>query len=198
MSLLIESIKLVDGKFFNLSYHQERVSRSIESLFPSCEVLQLSQLLGTKELPDKGWYKCRIVYDDVQAEVQFSPYKPRTIKRIKIVDGQNIEYPFKFADRSAIDRLFAMRGDCDDVLITVNGKVTDCSYSNVVFRKGSRWFTPDSPLLRGTMREQLVRENKAEVREIRIDDIRSFDSVRIVNALLEFDGPEVDVSDIVF
>ncbi len=45
---------------------------------------------------------------------------------------------------------------------------------------------------------KLIRENRISVREIRKENVRSFDSLKIINAMLEFEGPEIDVSDIVF
>lgn len=198
MSLLIESIKLFDGKFFNLEYHQERVTRSLSALFLYGTSVSLEKLISRGKVPQSGYFKCRVVYNATSAEVAFTPYQARNIRRVKVVEDDDISYPYKFADRSEINRLFADRADCDDVLIVCRGKVTDCSYSNVVFRKDGRWYTPDSPLLQGTMRAKLIRENKIQVREILKDDIRSFDSFKIINAMLEFDGPEIDVTDIVF
>ncbi len=198
MSLLLESIKLLDGKFYNLPYHEERMQRALRTLFRYADRVNLGRLLGKEDYPRAGCHKCRIVFDANSFDVSFSPYQTREIRRIRVVRDNDISYEFKFEDRREIDRLFSMRGDCDDVLITKNGLVTDCTYSNVVFRRGGQWFTPDSPLLEGTARARLIREKKIVAREIPEGDIRSFDSLKIINAMLEFDGPEIDVSDIVF
>lgn len=198
MSLLIESIKLLDGKFYNLSYHESRMRRSLDALFDSSGPADLERLIRNREVPARGFYKCRIVYDNASMDVTFTPYEARTVRQVKVVEDNDITYSFKFADRERINRLFALRGNCDDVLIIRREKVTDCSYSNVAFRKGANWYTPDSPLLEGTMRAKLLHENKIQVSEIELGDIRSFDSLKIMNAMLEFDGPEIDVSDIVF
>ena len=198
MSLLIETIKLLDGKFFNLAYHERRMIRSLQILFNKADPVRLEEMLHQTPFPSNGLYKCRLVYDDRVSDIHYTPYERRTVNRIKIVEDNLISYPFKSVDRESINRLFAMRGDCDDVLIIREGLVTDCSYANIVFRKGSNWFTPASPLLEGTMRAQLSEKNKIRVREIRKEDIRSFDTCRIINAMLEFDSPEIDVSNIVF
>lgn len=198
MSLLIESIKLLDGRFCNLQWHQRRMTRSLQSLFAINGQIDLEKYVSESAFPDKGLYKCRIVYDASTMEKAFTPYQTRTVRRVKALEDDQISYHLKFADRQPINQLFNLRGDCDDVLIIRNGRVTDCSYSNVVFRKGREWFTPDSPLLEGTMRQRLIEENKVTVREILQKDIRSFDSFKLINAMLEFDGPEIDVSDIVF
>jgi 4-amino-4-deoxychorismate lyase len=198
MSRLIESIKLLDGEFFNLSYHQQRMRRSIDLLYGIDYTFDIEKYLEGVPHPRKGLYKCRIVYDDVTMETGFSAYEPRKIRRIKIVEDNDISYACKLLDRHHIDRLFHQRGDCDDVLIVKEGRITDCSFSNIVFRKGHEWVTPSTPLLQGTMRQKLIAENKIVAREIRPQDIRSFETFTIINAMLEFSSPEIEVSEIVF
>lgn len=198
MSRLVESIKLLDGRFYNLPAHEQRMKRSLKALYDVSSSPDLEQFLYHNPFPAKGLYKCRIVYDQLSQEAGFIPYVPKVINRIKVIEDNTIEYAHKFVDRAAIDRLFYQRGDCDDVLIVKNGKVTDCSFSNIVFRKGDQWVTPDTPLLEGTMRQRLLDENLINSREIRGDDIRSFDTFRIINAMLEFESPEIEVSAIVF
>jgi len=150
------------------------------------------------DYPRTGLYKCRILYDGQSRNVSFYPYEPRRLRTIRVVHDDAITYTHKYEDRRAIDRLFAMRDGCDDVLIVRRGQVTDCSYSNVVFRKGVEWFTPEVPLLKGTMRQKLIDENKIRPKEILPGDIRSFDGLKVINAMLEFDSLEIEVSDIVF
>jgi 4-amino-4-deoxychorismate lyase len=198
MSRLIESIKLLDGTFYNLFYHEQRMSQSLQTLYQCNVSINLEKLLGEKNYPSKGLYKCRVVYDDLSSEITCTPYTPKKIDRIKIVENDEIAYEFKFSDREKINQLFELRGDCDDILIVRHGRVTDCSFSNIVFRHGRKWFTPSTPLLRGTMRQNLIDRNKILVKEIYKSDIRSFDTFRIINALLEFDSPEIEVSNIVF
>lgn len=198
MSRLVESIKLLDGKFHNLPAHEQRMTRSLQALYGVSIPPDLEQTLHQNPFPSKGLYKCRIVYDQLSQEVNFIPYVPKMINRIKVIEDNTIEYAHKLADRTAIDRLFRQRGDCDDVLIVKNERVTDCSFSNIVFRKDHQWFTPDTPLLEGTMRQHLLDENFITSREIRSGDIRSFDTFRIINAMLEFESPEIEVSAIVF
>ena len=76
--------------------------------------------------------------------------------------------------------------------------VTDSSNANIVFRKDKQWFTPWSALLKGTMRSNLLERDVIREEEIRIEDIPSFESFKLINAMFEFDAPEMDVSNIVF
>jgi 4-amino-4-deoxychorismate lyase len=125
------------------------------------------------------------------------PYRPRLIDSLKIVENDNISYEFKYADRDEIDALFARREQCDDILIVKNGLITDTSYANILLKKGKQWFTPWSALLKGTMRTKLVEYSKVQEEEIPVTEISNFKSFKLINAMMEFDAPEVDISKIV-
>lgn len=197
MSLLIESIKVVNGEFCNLSYHEQRMHRSLMTLCGDEEPLNLEEFLGKFQRPQEGVYKCRIEYDDRSKDVEFVPYKPKTINSLRIVEHDRISYEFKYKDRKTIDRLFELRKDCDDVLIVRRGYVTDTSFCNIVFRKDGHWYTPWSALLKGTQRQKLLERNIIREEDITPEDINSFQSFKLINAMLEFESPEIDVSHIV-
>jgi 4-amino-4-deoxychorismate lyase len=196
MSLLIETIKVVDGKFRNLFYHEQRMIRSLERLCGTEDDFILEEFLAELTVPQQGVYKCRIVYDDLKRDVEFLPYEIRPVKKLKIVES-NISYEFKYTDRKQIEKLFEQREECDDILIVKKGEVTDTSYANVIFRRDNEWITPWSPLLKGTMRQKLIEDNKIIAEKILMEDLPAFKSVKLINAMLEFDGPEIDVSNIV-
>ncbi len=197
MSLLFETIKLIDGKYCNLFYHEQRMIRSLETLCGVEDDIILDEFLQELSAPQEGVYKCRIVYDDVTKEVEFVPYQVRPVKTLKVIESDRIRYEYKYADRKEINKLFENRAGCDDILIVKKGEVTDTSYANIVFRRGDEWITPWSPLLKGTMRQKLIEENKIIPEKILLDDIPAFSSFKLINAMLEFDAPEIDVSNIV-
>jgi len=198
MSLLIESIKLLDGEFRNLFHHEQRMNRSLRMLCGVEDPFILEEFLNGIERPKTGLYKCRIEYDDQMKDIQFIPYTPKVINSLRIVEHDRISYEFKYVDRKSIDRLYELRKDCDDILIVKRGLVTDSSYSNIVFRKGSRFYTPWSCLLKGTMRQSLLEKNLIIEEEIMKEDIETFDSFKLINAMFEFEGPELDISKISF
>jgi 4-amino-4-deoxychorismate lyase len=197
MSLLIESIKLLDGKFCNLFYHEQRMLRSLHTLLGSADDFNLEKFLEGVKFPASGLYKCRIVYDDLTKEVEFIPYQAKPINSLRIIEHDRISYEFKYKDRKTIERLYSLKKDCDDILIVKRGIVTDSSFSNIVFRKDNEWFTPWSPLLKGTQRQKLIDSEKIIQEEIKSKDIRSFDTFKLINAMLEFESPEIDVKNIV-
>lgn len=198
MSLLIESIKLLDGEFRNLFYHEQRMNRSLKMLCGLNDSFNLEEFLQNMDKPLQGLYKCRIVYDDESKEVEFLPYQPKAIQSLRIIEHDRISYEFKYVNRKTIDRLYELRKNCDDILMVKRGLVTDSSYANIVFRKGKHWFTPWSALLKGTMRSNLLEKSIIQEEEIRLEDIQTFESFKLINALFEFDAPEMDISNIVF
>lgn len=198
MSLLLETIKFQNGEFKNLFYHEQRMNHSLRTLCGAEHHFNLEEFLENIDLPKQGLYKCRIVYDDQSREIEFLPYLAKPINRLRLVEHDRISYEYKYLDRKSINRLYDLRQDCDDILIVKRGLITDASYANIVFRRGKRWYTPWSALLKGTMRLNLLERNKIYEEEIRVDDLTSFESFKLINAMIEFDSPEVDISGIVF
>jgi 4-amino-4-deoxychorismate lyase len=171
--------------------------RALDDVCGVEEELNLEKFLNELDAPQKGVFKCRIVYDEISKEVEFVPYQPKEVRSLKIVENDRILYEHKYADRDAIDKLYKQKDGCDDILIVKKGNVTDTSYANIVFRKGRTWYTPWSALLKGTMRQSLLDNNKILTENIQLEDIRGFKTFKLVNAMLEFDSPEIDVSNIV-
>lgn len=197
MSLLFESIRIENGKFENLVYHEQRMKRSLKSLFGMDEPFDLEADLSHVPLPAEGIHKCKLIYDDESRQIELAEYRPRSVKSLKLVEHDRINYEFKYTDRKTLNHLFTLRDQCDDVLIIKRGFVTDTSYANVAFRKGKEWFTPWQPLLKGTMRQQLVEYNKIQEEEISVRDIKDFDAIKIFNAMLRFDSEEIAIENIV-
>jgi 4-amino-4-deoxychorismate lyase len=198
MSLLIESIKLLDGEYRNLFYHEQRMNRSLKMLFGVQDNIDLEAFLKDTETPAKGLYKCRILYDDHSNQIELVPYQARAIRTLRIIEHDSISYEFKYSDRREINRLFELRQNADDILIVKRGLVTDSSFSNIAFKRSKKWYTPSAPLLKGTMRSKLLESNLIQEEEIRLKEIYNFEAFRPINAMLEFESPEQDVSNIVF
>jgi len=197
MSRLIESIRMENGVFHRLHYHQARVNRTMTELHPLVTPINLLENLSKMEHPKRGIFKCRVIYEHQVETVEFIPYEIKPVQSLKVVYDPTLDYSHKFEDRGRINSLVEQRQYCDDILIIKNGFVSDSSYSNIIFFDGFRWITPDTPLLRGTMRQFLL--DTAEVRQVpmRVQDIPSYQSFRLINAMLGFDGPEIEVSKIV-
>ncbi len=197
MSLLFESIRVANGKYENLVYHEQRMRRSLKELCGHDEFFDLENYLNRIPVPAGALYKCKLIYDEQTRSVELTEYHPRSIKSLKVVEHDRINYEFKYVNRKTLDDLFSQRGECDDILIIRDGIVTDTSYANVAFRKGDEWLTPYEPLLRGTMRQQLLEYNKIQEAEITLDEIKKFDAIKLFNAMILFDSDEINTKNIV-
>lgn len=186
--LLLETIKIEDGEIHNLSYHQHRCSKSRQTLFQSSNELNLFSLI---DAPKTGLYRCRILYGEVLHSIEYIPYTPKEIQRLKIVSS-DIEYSLKYADRDALNALLQSNNDVDEVIIEKNGYLTDTTISNIAFLDGNQWVTPTKPLLEGTMRAKLIDEGFLQPKEIKKEDIHNYSQVALMNAMIGFKILNID------
>jgi 4-amino-4-deoxychorismate lyase len=197
MFRLIETIRLENGDFDNLEYHQRRINLSLQNLFSSFRAIELKTLLDNSNPPSSGLFKCRLTYDERKHQLEYEPYTIRAITSLKVVEANTIMYPFKYSDRSMLNILFSKREEADDVLIVKNGMVTDTSYANIVFKREDQWITPANCLLKGTMRQYLLDSKKIKEEVILSIDVRTFEKFKLINAMLRWEGAEVDTINII-
>lgn len=197
MFRLLESIRLQNGSFHRLNYHQQRMDRSVKELSGQKNTISLFDNLKKYNPPKTGLFKVRVVYSDKLESVEFFPYEIKPVNSLRVVYDQEIDYAHKYHDRNNLSALLTQRQYCDDILIVKNGFVTDSSYSNIIFYDGVNWITPANPLLKGTMRQFLLDTAEIKAAPVTIQDIPSFKKFRLINSMLAFDGPEIDVSKIV-
>jgi len=176
---LLETIKAEDGILFHLPFHQQRLESALGQ-----SSIQLSEILNP---PKNGLYRCRVVYNAEGYEVSYHPYVKRSITKLKLIADNFIEYSKKYADRSALDLLFAQKEEADDVLIVQDGLICDTTIANVAFLYKNHWLTPKVPLLNGTTRMRLRLEGKLIEEEIFADDINKFEAMALMNAMIDFD-----------
>jgi 4-amino-4-deoxychorismate lyase len=196
MCRFIETIKLLDGQFFNLDYHQQRMDRTIKKFFEQEGTIHLKEYLARQSFLREGLFKCRIVYDKTILSVEFLPYAIKPLRSLKVVQNNSIEYAHKFESRDQLIMLYNQREQHDDVIIVKNNLLTDASYANLIFFDGKSWSTPSSFLLNGTMRQILIDQQKIKPVQISLLDIANFEKVKLINSMLGFDGPEIAISQI--
>jgi len=183
VSSFLETIKIVDGEIFNLEYHQNRY----ESVLGSLGVQKKEDLSIYINPPEFGLYRCRLLYTKDTIDVSYHKYKKRDISSLKLVFDNTIEYSNKSTCRDDIDKLFDKKEDCDDILIIKNLLVTDTSIANIAFYTDNGWITPKQPLLKGTTRARLIEEGKLSEIDIKVQDLRNFSKVALLNAMIDFD-----------
>lgn len=184
---LLETIKVDNGQIQNLPLHQKRVDRSRFGLLGTKESLNLKSILKVPNHAKQGIFKCRMVYGKTVGSIEFIQYQARPIETLNILVDNEIDYSFKYSDRSKLKNLLLQKGDCDDILIVKNGLTTDTSFSNIVFFDGNDWITPDQPLLKGTMRESLLNTGKIKSAEIKLEGLHKFTKYALINAMMDFD-----------
>ena len=196
----IETLKVVDGHFQDASLHFQRMIATLKECrggmrgatcpFPDDELIPADRRTGI--------VKCRYVYNEREYWIEFEKYVPRKIRSLKLVDGGDIDYHVKYADRRALLALKALRGDCDDVLIVKGNELTDTSYSNIVLFGGGCYVTPRSCLLNGIKRQSLIRTGRVVEERLTPADLRHFERLYIVNSMLDIeDGISVTIADVV-
>lgn len=176
----LETIKAQDGELYHLEYHQWR----LEAALGIKETHQLKELLSP---PKDGLYRCRVVYTKDDFEVEYIKYTKRQVTKLKLVYDDTIEYEKKYENRDEINQLFLKREDADDILIIKNSFVCDTSIANVAFFDGDIWVTPNSPLLEGTTRKRLLKSGKIILKDIKVEDIKSYQKIALMNAMVDFD-----------
>jgi len=197
MCLLIETLKIFQGKILNLAYHNARFNKTQSELFGNKKQIDLGQFINLKGLNYQSIYLCRVTYNTEIIKIEFESYVPKEINTIKLIDANNINYNYKFKDRLALN-LLENEANTDAVLIVKNGEITDFSFANVVFfTTTNEAFTPLNPLLKGTTRDRLIAENKLKELVIKVVDLHLFNRIKPINAMLDFEKtPFIDVKNI--
>lgn len=197
MVRLLETIKLYNRRLHALDLHSARMNRTRAELFGCTDYIDLTQKITIPPDIDSGLYRCRLLYSKTIEEIQFIPYNKREIKSIRLVTSEDIDYHNKYEDRAPLESLFALRGECDDVLIVKGGFLTDCSYSNIAFWDGTEWVTPDTPLLAGTKRQALLAAGLIRSAPLTPASLAGFERGSLLNAMLDLDEVVIPIDKIV-
>lgn len=186
MSQFIESIKVEDQEIFLLELHQKRVDQTF-SHFGKEGGIDLAKIFKSLQHDEDGLFKLRIAYDlDKKIRTQMIPYAIPEINDFQLIENNSFDYSFKFEDRKELDKM-KMKAKAEEIIIVKNNHITDTSFSNLLFLKGKDWFTPDSYLLNGVQRQNLLKHKKIKETEITLQNIKQFSHFQIINALNDFD-----------
>jgi 4-amino-4-deoxychorismate lyase len=200
MCQLLETIKVRQNMLQNVSFHNQRVNHSRGALFQAADTWNLSELIAMPALNADMTYRCRMLYSHAVEQVDFLEYTPRIIQKLLLVYVENLDYSFKYANRDALDKLKSSTaaGATADILIVKNGLITDTSFSNIAFFDGSKWYTPDSPLLKGTKRALYLNSGMLTARRIKPEDLPIYQKARLINAMLDLeDGNDISMENII-
>lgn len=191
MSRFLESLKISEGKAYNLEYHQARIDQTAR--FFGFSGFCLKKLEESIVFPQKGLFKWRILYAETGVTFQeILPYTPKIISKFILTSAEKLDYSFKYADRSAFPS-YNFEADTEPIFVR-NGLLTDATFANLIFRKNGEWFTPKAPLLKGTQRQFLIDNHRISERNISVENLSEFQGFKLINAMMGMDSQEYPIS----
>ncbi|MCD7976167.1 MAG: aminotransferase class IV family protein [Tannerellaceae bacterium] len=190
MCPLLETLRIEKGEIHQLSFHNERMNRSRRDCFGSTKDLDLRNFIQPEIYEERT--KCRVVYRDQIEKIEYSSYALPSIRSLRLVTDDKVDYTYKSTDREALKQLYRSRENCDDIIIVKNDLLTDTFFCNIALWNGNQWQTPAQPLLKGTCRASLLEEGKIIEKDIRIEDLDYFSRICLFNAMISFG--EIDFS----
>ncbi|WP_312390472.1 aminotransferase class IV [Chryseobacterium sp.] len=186
MSQFIESIKVEDQEIYLLDFHQKRVNQTFAH-FGKEGSIDLKKIFEHLEHDEDGLFKFRIMYDlDKKVRTQMIPYAIPEIEDFQLVENNSFDYSFKFEDRKELERM-KMKSKAEEIIIVKNNHITDTSFSNLLFLKGKEWFTPNTYLLNGVQRQDLLKSKEIKETEITLQNLKQFSHFQLINSLNDFD-----------
>ena len=186
MSQFIESIKIEDQEVFLLELHQKRVNATFAH-FGMENSIDLAKIIKDLKIDEDGFFKLRIVYDlNRNYKTQLIPYAVAEIDSFQLVENNTYDYAFKFEDRKEFERM-KTKAKTEEIIIVKNNCITDTSYTNLLFLKDEKWYTPSTYLLNGVMRQHLLATKKIKETEITLQNIKEFTHFQLINSMNDFD-----------
>jgi 4-amino-4-deoxychorismate lyase len=197
MCQLFETIKINDGKPYNLKFHNLRFNTTRKDYFGINTPIDLSQKLTIPINKQNGLYRCKITYSQTLETIEFIPHKFRQVTSLKLIFDNTIDYNYKNTNRELLQKLYEQRNECDDILIIKNGCITDSYTANPIFFDGKKWWSPNTFLLPGTQRARYIEEGKIHKTKITVNDLSKYKKVGLINAMWDFkEMPVINIANI--
>ena len=178
----LETIRLENGRFYHLDWHQKRVEKVFRTFFKGVLVFNLKALLHNVLTPKEGLFRVRIVYDVIVNEISFIPYRAKKVEKL-IVKNSDFAYQHKFEDRSCFE---PVAPKLCDYLYHKEGVVKESSIANIAFFDGKQWETALFPYLKGTTRARYIASGWLVEKHITLDDLVKYKKVAMMNAMVGF------------
>lgn len=193
----LETLKLENGVVFHTNWHQKRINETFKKFYEKILPFSLQNEIKKHHLPQKGLFKIRILYSDRVWDFQVEEYSIKKIINFEIIDCNSINYDFKFENRTFFEN-FKKNAKAQEIIILKEGKITDTSFSNLVFFNNGKWYTPKTFLLNGTCRQRLLHQNKIFETDIGIHNLLKFEKIGIINAMQDLEENCQEISEEMF
>ena len=115
MYRFIETICIENGVAQNLFRHELRLNATRRDFFGNLTDLHLKDYISPPQTGTER-IRCRVTYTQDILSVEYFPYQARPVHTLKIIEDETTDYRYKYADRSALDALFARRGTAQPLL----------------------------------------------------------------------------------
>ena len=180
----IESIRYENGQAYNLQLHQQRVDATFDHYYKDSAPISLADIIAAHPHAEEGLYKLRILYNRELLEIEYQPYHHPQFTEYALIDiPDDYSYRFKSTDRQLFNHIGQQYPPHVLPLLVQQGRITDSTYTNLIFTQQGRWYSPNTPLLMGTMLQSLINEGRVQLTEIRAEDINQYDSIIPINAI---------------
>ncbi len=174
----------MNGRVMNIRSHNQRFNASRKQLFGILKEENLRKYIKPPLEYTKGLVKCRILYSRQIEDIHYIHYAIKPIRSLQLVECNFIEYNHKFEDRKILDECMQQASKADDMIIVKNGLLTDSYYCNIALLQKGIWYTPETPLLEGTMRALLLKNKKIQTRNMAVHDMNAYTHVSLFNAMI--------------
>lgn len=186
----IESIRLEAGDLWNLPLHQRRMDLTLIAHFGTSCRIDLANELKCRSLPASGLFKIRVTYGQKIEAIEIEPYARHTAQQVALVQADELDYRYKYANRTALDALRGEVGPGIQPLIVQHGLLTDAIYANLCFleRGTNVWLTPQRPLLDGVARAAALAMRQVVPAPVSVAEIRAgrFSHLKLINCMTLF------------
>ena len=183
---LFETIKVQEGKVFNLEYHQKRVDNAYKNFYNKEPQLNLKSVINPLE---NGLYRCKVIYNqNGLVSVDFFKYKKKEIKSIMLIENSDFNYSFKYTNREFFESLYNIYRNTDEFIITKEGYLQDFTIGNIALyhSKKKQWHTPSKPLLFGTTLMRYIDRKKLQLKDIHYTNLENYSKIALLNAMVDF------------
>ena len=191
---LVESLRLVQGKFSLLERHINRMAAAAAYFGFPFAAAEARRQLAVHAADSSGIRKVRLLLSPdgrltVSSEELSEENIDRPLRIALAMERVHSTDPFVFhktTRRGFFQRARANRPDCDELLfVNERGEVTEGTYHNLVVRLDGRLFTPpvSSGLLPGTLREELLERKEIEERILSPAELEEAEEVWLINSV---------------
>ncbi len=173
-----ETIKCEDYKVYNLTYHQQRIARTIG------QNIALNEYIYP---PNANLLKCKVIYDENGIiDILYDLYTQKFIQKFKLIYDNSIIYNQKTLNRTNIHNLYLQKESADEIIIIKNNLVTDTSIANIAILYQNQWITPKYPLLEGTTKARYIQNDLLKPANITVKMLLNSTKIALLNSMIDF------------